>query len=394
MLRLAAEQRRTGDEVTIITLLAKDTLRAEADAAGIPVRAIGVRSALGFPRAVSRLRSWLRELEPEVVQSWLYYANLVALSARVRHAASSGSRARSANGTMSTGGAAQTPALVWNLRQTLPDLAKERFVMRRAIALGARRSSSPQALVYNASASRDQHRSIGYSNGIEQVIPNGYDMARFREGAAARRDARTALGISFDGRATQALPREALVIAHAARWHPMKDHAGFLEAMVPLLEKRQELIVMMFGREVGEPQLAPTIARHAVLREALASKRLRFPGERLDLESLYPAFDLVVSSSAWGEAFPNVLAEAMASGVAVVATDVGESRTLVDDPRRVVPPRRPDLLSNAIGAWLARSDADRRSDAENGRRLVAERYSIRAVLDRYRALWHRAIDAR
>lgn len=359
LLRLAAEQRRDGDAVTIVTLLDKDTLRPDADAAGVPVRAIGVRSALGFPRAVLRLRGWLRELEPQVVQSWLYYANLVALAAKPK-------------------------VLVWNIRQTLPDLAGERLLMRRAIRLGARWSGLPHGIVCNAREGLEQHRAIGYANAIEEIIPNGFDVERFGHGNEATRTAR----------ATLDLPADAVVVAHAARRHPMKDHAGFLEAIAPLLERRRELVVVMMGREVDETHLSADLARHAALSRALAERRLRLLGERLDLESLYPAFDLVVSSSAWGEAFPNVLAEAMASGVGVVATDVGESRALVEDPARVVPPSRPDLLRAAIDAWLDRSESRRRADAELGRGRIAERYSIRAVLERYRSLWRRAIEAR
>ncbi len=363
LLQLAAAQRRAGDEVRIVTLLDKDALGSEAEAAGVPVRALGVRTAPGVLLAIRRLRRWIDDFQPEVVQSWLYYANLAAtLAARRR------------------GGALRWP-LAWNLRQTLPDLAGERFAMRRAIRLGARWSDRVGALVYNAASSRDQHRAIGYRNRIEEVIPNGFEVDRFRSGDEARRGARAALE----------LPAEALVVAHAARWHPMKDHAGFLRAAAVLMESRRDLVVVMLGRDVTAARLAPEIASNAALRAAQESNRLRFPGERLDLQSLYPAFDLVVSSSAWGEAFPNVVAEAMASGVGVIATDVGESRALVAEASRVVPPSRPDLLAAAAARWLDLGPEARRAVVAADRARVADRFAVEGVLERYRALWRRMI---
>lgn len=363
LLRLAAAQRRAGDEVEIITLLDKDTLRPEADAAQIPVRALGLRGPLGLPLAIRRLRRWISEFEPQVVQSWLYYANLASFLA-------SGRRRR------------HRWPLAWNLRQTLPDLATERFAMRRAIRMGAGWSPAVHALVYNAQSSLEQHRSIGYQNRIEQVIPNGFDVDRFRRGEEARRAARTILGLPFP----------ATIVAHAARWHAMKDHDGFLRAVAPLLASRPDLLVAMLGRDVTLERLHGTISQNAALASALAGGRLRLLGERVDLQSLYPAFDLIVSSSAWGEAFPNVLAEAMASEVGVVTTDVGESAAIVDDARFVVPPQRADLLSAAMARWLDLPPAARADAAALARARVSAHYAIDAVLVRYRELWQRVID--
>ena len=59
--------------------------------------------------------------------------------------------------------------------------------------------------------------------------------------------------------------------------------------------------------------------------------RIRLLGERPDLETLYPAFDIATLSSAFGEAFPNVVGEAMACAVPCVATDIGDIAAVIGD---------------------------------------------------------------
>jgi len=379
LLRLAAAQRRAGDDVLIVTLLDKDTLRPEADRLGVPVRPLGLsaargwRSALALPRTLRSLRTALRDFAPDVVQSWLYWANLASMLALGRNAE-------------------RRPfPLAWNIRQTLPEVRgaeaaprartgavpRERWAMRRAIALGARWSRRTDALVYNAETARAQHRAIGYGAAVEAVIPNAIAVDDAPHGPAARAAAREALG----------LPRQAPALAHAARLHPMKDHEGFLQACAPLLERRSDLVVVLFGRDVAAERFDEHISRLAPLRSALDARRLRFVGERLDLPSLLPAFDVVVSSSAWGEAFPNVVAEAMAAGVPVAATDVGDSREIVGETGVIVPPHDPPALANAVGSLLDRSPDDRAALGTAARARLAARCSPDAVLAAYHRLW-------
>lgn len=363
LLALAAAQQRAGDEVQVVTLLAKDALRSEAEAANLGVRSLDLRSVLGAAFVVRRLRRAIAEFNPDLVQSWLYYANLASFLAL-------GQRRW-----------LRRP-LAWNLRQTLPDLARERCLMRRAILMGAGWSPAVNGLVYNSETSATQHRGIGYSNPVEQIIPNGFEAGRFQRGPQAREASRRILELPFD----------ATIVAHAARWHPMKDHEGFLRAVAPLLASRPNLLVAMFGRDVTPDRLRGVISQTPALHTALARNRLRFLGERLDLPTLHPAFDLVVGSSAWGEAFPNVLAEAMASEVGVVATHVGESRMIVADDRFIVPPSRPDLLGAAIARWLDLPAAEQAAVRAEGRARIVEHFEIESVLGRYRMFWARVIE--
>ena len=95
-------------------------------------------------------------------------------------------------------------------------------------------------------------------------------------------------------------------------------------------------------------------------------------GGRSDVSKVHNAFDLEVSSSAWGEGFSNAIAEAMATGVPCVVTDVGDSSAVVGDTGWVCPPGRPDELASAIVAALARPDELARRGVLARQRIVEQ----------------------
>ena len=120
---------------------------------------------------------------------------------------------------------------------------------------------------------------------------------------------------------------------------------------------------------------------------------VRFLGLRDDIPELMAAADALVLSSAW-EGSPNVVLEAMAAALPVVATDVGGVRELVETGRTgfVVPPRRPKDL--AVGLYsmmgvpregrIAMGDAAR-ATVEAGHSLQAMRLAWLGVLERSNA---------
>jgi glycosyltransferase involved in cell wall biosynthesis len=88
-----------------------------------------------------------------------------------------------------------------------------------------------------------------------------------------------------------------------------------------------------------------------------------------NLRGVYNAFDIATLSSAFGEGFPNVIGEAMACGVPVAATDVGDARRIVGEFGEVVPPRQSELL---YAGWVRL----RQRLAQEATFRVAMRHSI------------------
>ena len=103
-------------------------------------------------------------------------------------------------------------------------------------------------------------------------------------------------------------------------------------------------------------------------------------GPRSDMACVYNALDLLVSSSAYGEGFPNVLGEAMACGTPCVATDVGDSALVLGDVGEVSSPDDPKAVHAAAARMLNRIVAGEVTP-ERVRGRILDHFSIDRHLD-------------
>ena len=305
--------------------------------AGIPLICLGMRHGIPDPRAVWRLAGIVRRHRPDVVQSWMYNADLAAtLALRL-----SKRRLRA--------------RLYWGIRCSNMETGHYGYTMRLAIAGCRHLSHLADAVVANSEEGRRVHEALGYRAQRFGVIENGVDAARFRPDGAARERIRLSLGLA----ATD------IAAIHVGRIDPQKDHATLLAA----LDRTQDLTMIAVGRGT----------------EALPDRpRLIRLGERADMPDLYAAADLVVGSSAFGEGFPTALAEGMAAGLPAVATDVGDTVRVVGSCGAVVPPRDPAALACTILRVVQAKN--RKEMGEAARARVAARFSVGRAVAAFDAL--------
>ncbi|HEY7608937.1 MAG TPA: glycosyltransferase [Alphaproteobacteria bacterium] len=323
----------------VVDLLANGGLAAEIRAAGVPVHELGLAGPLGAPRAISALARLIGETKPAAVQSWMYYADLLSLWALERSG---------------RGGATR---LYWGVRCSDMDQRRYGLALRWTIRACARRAARPDAVIANSYAGREFHKKLGYAPRAFAVIPNGIDTRHFRPEAEARRRVRASLGIGDD----------AFVAVHAARVDPMKDHA----TLAALAALRPEIVFLAAGK--GTDALA-------------GSANLRGLGIRDDMPVLYAAADAVLSTSAFGEGFSNVIAEGMAACLPAVATDVGDARTIVGEAGAVVPPRDPRALAAALDRLVKSAPAERAALGAAARARIEERFSLARCVAAFDAL--------
>ena len=349
--KLLATMDRSQFEPTVISLIPGGECRALIEAEGVRVHDLDMKAGMPSVGQIKKLRQLARELRPDLVQGWMYHGNVIA----------------SVFAKFVPG----NPRLLWNIRHSLPDLRQEKLGTRLVIRLGAVGSQGPDRIIYNSTISQEQHALLGYARGKAEMIPNGFEMDRFRPSPQAAAQLRSELGLATG----------TVLIGMAARRHPVKGHENFLKAAARLRDAGRDCHFVLAGRGVTDED--------AVLRD-LSSGAMRgyvhLLGQRQDMPSFLAALDLLCVPS-FGEGFPNVLGEAMACGVPCVATDVGESRIIIADTGRVVPPGDPVALATALEELLVLEPEERTALGRRCRTRIQENYSLENIAARYAALY-------
>lgn len=324
----------------------------EMQRSGIPVDALNMPTGRLVPGALATLWRLLRRQRPDIVQTWLYHSDLLGLV---------------------LGKAAGVKHLCWNIRCSYMDLDQYHATTRWTLRLCSLLSRFPTRILTNSVAAKAFHIQLGYRRSGWSVIPNGFDLERFRPDPGAKASLLGELGLEGEA--------EPFLIGFMARYDPMKDHATFLEAAEQLLERGRNAHFVMAGAGVEPSNQA--LARRIPARW---KKRFHLCGRRDDVERLTAGLDIATLAS-HGEGFPNVVCEAMACGVPCVVVDVGDSARIVEDPRLVVPPRRPDALARAWESVMDLPEEDRAQLGKDARRRIQTRFDIRQVARAYETLY-------
>jgi glycosyltransferase involved in cell wall biosynthesis len=249
--------------------------------------------------------------------------------------------------------------VLWWLGAAYMDFSLYDWALRTVFRVGALLSRLPDAIVINSCAGLAHHREYGWATARMTVIPNGFDLERFRRDPAAGRRMRERWGI----------PAEALVVGLVARLDPIKDHATFLAAAAALMPRQPSFYFVCIGD--GPDEYAHALRHQA---EALGlGARLVWVGNCQEMTAAYNAIDIACLTSI-GEGLPNVVGEAMSCEVPCVVSDVGDCSALVGDTGAVVPAQSPRRLADAVEQVARRSETERRELGRRARARIVERY--------------------
>lgn len=338
----------------VISLSDKGTIGPKIEAQGIPVHSLGMRSSLPNPFLILKLIRLIKSLSPVIVHTWMYHADLLGgLAARL----------------------AGCRNVIWCIRHS--NLSKKEnktttlFTAKICALLSPR---IPAKILSCSSKALTVHSALGYQSAKMAVIPNGFELDKFRPDTDARQRIRQQLDIPID----------FLVVGLVARFDPQKNHLGFVECAAMVSERLANVRFVLAGLGVDD-QNQPLLAK---IEGYGLREKFRLLGRHDDIPSLMTALDVLVSSSSHGEAFPNVLGEAMACQVPCVVTDVGDSAEIVGEAGWVVAPNDMSGLAGAVVAALELSPSMRAEYGVRARERVKERYDIRHVSTQYEAFYH------
>jgi glycosyltransferase involved in cell wall biosynthesis len=311
--------------------------------AGLPCECldVGRRNPI---RAVARLAASLRRFGPDLIQSYLFHANLAA-----RVAAPWAGRPR--------------PKVLGGIRvaerQKRWHLTLDRWTSRLC---AGEVCVSRGVLAFS--------RDVGKLDPSRlTVIPNGIDPAPY--------DAAEPVG-----RATIGVPDDAHLALCVGRLDPQKGLPDLLDAAERVIARRPTWHLALAGDGPERAWLLATIEGRPLLRD-----RVHWQGRRDDVPGLLRTADVLVQASHW-EGMPNAVLEAMAARRAVVGTSVEGTEDLVvpGETGWLVPPRDPPALAQALDEAAAGPDRCRRY-GEAGRLRVEREFSLDAVVAAYERLW-------
>lgn len=343
-------------ENRVTCLIPEGPLAAVLQESGVEVDSLRMRRGVPGPSAVGRLASRIRAFRPDVVQTWLYHADLLGtLAARF--------------------GAGGVP-LAWNIRCAHMDLASYSPATRwtrSALARLSRLPGGPSVIVANSGEAARYHRELGYSDRF-RIIPNGIDPEKFKPDPSAKTELCKELRI----------PADTPLVGMVARLDPMKDHESFLRAAEIILRERPKVRFLL----AGDGMRPETPELHRLLTATRTAHAVYPLGRRNDVPRISAAMDVACLAS-HGESFPNVLAEAMACGTSVAASDVGGVKDILDGAGRTVPPGDPAGLAEAVMNLL---DAPENPQALHD--SIAARYSLGATVRAYELMYEGLLKGR
>lgn len=352
LLRLVKQLQERDVENQVVSMTTFGPIGQELLRLGVPVEALGIPRGRFSPSALFRLKRILRTQQPDILQTWLYHADLLGSLTRL------------------TG--SHVP-VVWGVHHTAdaPHLLKP--MTRLVIQLNKILSPvAPDKIICCSQSAYDSHIAFGYPRGKMKKINNGIDPTEMGKNPESYTILRMQLG----------LPTDTLLIGHCGRFVPGKGHQHFIQAAQQIHQSWPEVHFLMCGRQVtaDNPQLDEWI--HA----AGLHTQMHLIGERPDLAQILAGLDIYVSSSL-SEALPLTLAEAMACQVPCVATDVGDQGALMGDTGRLVPPGSAESLATACIQLLEAGPQERERLGKISRQRVIEHYSITASAEQYLRLY-------
>lgn len=336
---------------SVISLTDIGAIGLQLRAMGVEAFALELRNVLGIPVVLWRLARLLRVLRPDIVQTWMYHADLLGgLAARL----------------------VGIRNVSWGIRATQVNIGSSSAtaVVRHLCALISH--IVPKTIVCVARAARLSHIAIGYDAARMVVIPNGFDIARLAASPSQRRALRCFCQLNVTD----------VAVGFVGRFHPDKGQHNFVQAAGLLARENPTVRFVMVGRDL----VVSNTALMQWIDSTGFSDRFVLLGERSDVAICLAAMDIFCLSSLT-EAFPNAVGEAMAMGLPCVVTDVGDAAMLVADTGVVVTKGDPTALALGLAKLLAMPTEARQQLGRMAKARVLAEFSMARCTAQFEALY-------
>ena len=248
---------------------------------------------------------YLIKIKPNIVLTWMYHADFLGgLIAKILF----------------------VPKIIWNIRNSTLD-KNTKLTTKFMIKICSKLSYIiPNKIISCSEEAIKIHKNLKYKNNF-YLISNGVNINKFKR-----------LNIRKN--------ENILNIGFAGRWHSQKNYPFFFESLSKLKNdyRSVEFKVFMAGNNInrGNTNLVGLINKHKL------SNYIVLLNEIKDMPKFYNSIDVNVLTSSFGEAFPNVLAEAMSCETPCLSTDIGDSKKIIGDTGWIINQNDKKMFCDAI----------------------------------------------
>jgi glycosyltransferase involved in cell wall biosynthesis len=314
---------------------------------GVTVHELDMHSFLDIPRILISLKKLISEFQPDIVQTWMYHADLL-------------------------GGVAAHWAgcknIIWGIRRTSLSLSDSKMTLIIMKICALLSNWLPKKIISVAEAGRIAHINAGYSASRMIVIGNGFDFDNLQASLQQRAEFREQYNLADT----------EIVIGCLGRFNHAKGQDNFVQAAALLCQKNSKIKFLMVGRDCDDSnlKLQDWINNYGIKDNFILL------GERYDVPICLSGMDVFCMPSRT-EGFPNALGEAMAMGLPCVATDVGDTRMLAGDTVTIVPSEDAEALASAVQKIIDMSHAQRTQMGQIAKQRVMSEFSMEKACEQF-----------
>jgi glycosyltransferase involved in cell wall biosynthesis len=337
---------------TVVSLMNDDKYGSLLEEIGVNVICLNLMPGSITLKAFIQLISTIKNTKPDLVQTWMLHSDFIgsvaAWIAGVRR-------------------------VYWGVHHTLFDKSvslRTKIIFRLNCLISY---VIPTKIICCSNASLKHLMNSYYDSRKLVFVANGYDINLFKSDSNSI--------ISSNSSEHEAyLP----ILCMVGRFHPLKDHENLFKALDIVNTKKYKFYFRCIGPGVDESNQYLSMLRSDFNLNSI----IALEGSSENIPDVLRASDIFVLSSC-GEAFPNVINEAMACEVPCVTTDVGDAAYIVGDTGWVAPPKNPELLADRIIDALNEFQnyelfQQRRKRA---RERIVNNFSIQKMVENYNRVW-------
>ena len=295
--------------------------------------------------------------KPDLVQTWMYHSNLI-------------------------GGffayLTLTKKIYWNIRHS--NFGKRIDIKYKILLFLSAKLSKliPNKIIFCSETSMQYHNNMGFHNSKSLLICNGFQ------------DISKKIDIKYKKHFVKKykIDSQSIILGNVGRWNKQKDHNNLFSALSLMIKNNKDIDfkLVLIGNNISYNN----IELLKLINLYKLNKKIIIMNPTDNIQNIYSIIDISISSSSFGEGFSNFISESMICEVPCVATNVGDTKIIVNRFGWIVPPNQPKKLYNSIyEAIESKKENKQWKDKQiRAKKHVLSNFSLEKMLNNYQNAWN------